>query len=328
MEKGEFGWIDEIRRLFGHLVPEDTVGIGDDGAVIPLGGGRSLVVTADMLVEDVHFVRELISPDDLGRKSLAVNLSDLAAMGAKPLATFLSIGFPAGIDEGWKAGFLSGYRSLSDEFDVPLLGGDTTAADKIVISVTALGTACDEQIKRRNGARIGDRVCVTGTLGDSAAGLLLQSQTPKNEDEIKLIAAHHRPLPRVREGEWLAGRAELHAMMDISDGIASDLVHILEESGVAAAVDLDRLPISPELRKTADRYGWEAEKGAATGGEDYVLLLTVERDGFAELNKDYQRIFGTELIPIGEIVAGAPAIEWRRGGVPQPLDWRGFEHHL
>jgi thiamine-monophosphate kinase len=331
-KSGEFAWIDEVRRQFGHLVPAGTVGIGDDGAVIPLGGGRSLVVTTDMLVEDVHFVRAAISPQDLGYKSLAVNLSDLAAMGAKPVASFLSIGFPGGIDERWRAGFLSGYRSLSDKFDVPLLGGDTTTAERIVISVTALGTAPDGRIKRRDGARVGDVVCVTGPLGDSAAGLLLQGKNPSvadrllHENDSHLMLRHTRPEPHVREGTWLSGRADVHAMMDVSDGIASDLRHILEESGVSAIVDRDRLPVSPALREAAERYGWEAEKMAATGGEDYVLLLTVERDSFDELNKDYKTAFDRELIPIGEIVPGEPEIGWRRDGVVQPLDWRGFTH--
>ncbi len=327
-KSGEFDWIAQIRERFASSVPAGTVGIGDDGAVIPLGGGRSTIVTTDMLIEDVHFVRTAISPRDLGHKSLAVNLSDLAAMGAEPAASFLSFGLPGDVDEVWKDSFLSGYRELSSKFNVPLLGGDTTAAGKIVISVTALGTAPDERIKRRNGTRPGDVVCVTGPLGDSAGGLLLQSQTPENEDEKRLIAAHHRPKPYVREGVWLGKQPVVHAMMDVSDGIASDLVHILEESGVAARIELDRLPISNTLRRVAAAKDWDAEKLAVTGGEDYVLLLAVQLDAYNDLNQSYHSEFDTELFPIGEIVTGDPWIEWQRDGKLQNIDYKGFEHEI
>ena len=326
-KSGEFGWIAQIRERFASLVPVGAVGIGDDGAVIPTGG-RLTIVTTDMLVEDVHFVRTAISPRDLGYKSLAVNLSDLAAMGAESAASFLSIGLPGDVDEAWKNSFLSGYQEISSEFDVPLLGGDTTAADKIVISVTALGTAPGERIKRRNGARLGDVVCVTGPLGDSAGGLLLQSQTPENEDEKRLIAAHHRPKPYVREGVWLGRQPAVHAMMDVSDGISSDLHHILEESGVAARIELDRLPISNALRRVAAAKGWDAGKLAVTGGEDYVLLLAVQPDAYDDLNQNYNSEFGTELFPVGEIATGDPWIEWQRGGKLQNIDYKGFEHEI
>ncbi len=327
-KSGEFGWIGQIRERFASSVPAGAVGIGDDGAVMPVGGGRFIVVTTDMLVEDVHFVRTVISPNDLGYKSLAVNLSDLAAMGAEPLASFLSVGLPKEVDEAWREGFLSGYQELSEEFNVPLLGGDTTAAEKIVVSVTALGSVSDAHVKRRNGARPGDIVCVTGSLGDSAAGLLLQSQTPENEDERSLITAHHRPKAYVKEGVWLGRQAAVHAMMDVSDGIASDLVHILEKSGVAARIELDALPQSDALRRVAAHRGWDAGRLAVTGGEDYVLLLAVQRDAFDQLNQRFSSEFDTNLHSIGEILSGEPVIEWRRDGKVQNVEYEGFEHEI
>jgi thiamine-monophosphate kinase len=324
---GEFEWIGRIRRQFASLVPAGTEGIGDDCAVIPAGDGRSLVVTADLLVEDVHFVRSRISPEDLGRKSLAVNLSDVAAMGAAPTASFLSVGLPRDVDESWREGFMAGYRALSEQFEVPLLGGDTTASEKIVIGVTALGRIENEKIKRRGAARPGDLVCVTGPLGDSAAGLrLLLKGEARTHGERELIAAHLRPKPYVHEGVWLGGRAEVRAMTDVSDGIASDLLHILEESGVSAAVDLDRLPLSDALRRVCARQGRDAQELAATGGEDYVLLLTVDSGAFAGLNNDYKHRFGTELVPIGRVASGPAAIEWRRDGTIRPVNWKGFTH--
>jgi thiamine-monophosphate kinase len=327
-QSGEFGWIEQIRRQFGALVPSGTEGIGDDGAVIPLSDRQSLVVTTDMLIEGVHFVRTAIRPEDLGYKTLAVNLSDVAAMGAVPVASFLSVGWPPEVSEAWRAGFLQGYRSLSEEFDVPLLGGDTTASGRIVLSVTALGKAPNERIKRRNGARAGDVICLTGSIGDSAAGLAIQAEQPENEAEIELLLAHHRPRPYIKEGEWLGGQQAVRAMMDVSDGIASDLRHILDESGVSARIDLDRLPISAALRDVSARRGWDAEQLAAAGGEDYVLLLTVDLQEFEAVNREYHSVFGTELHPIGAIEAAEaePSIEWSRGGATVSVEWQGFTH--
>jgi thiamine-monophosphate kinase len=324
---GEFEWIERIRRQFAPLVPAGAEGLGDDCAVIPAGDGRSLVVTADLLVEDVHFIRSRISPEELGRKSLAVNLSDVAAMGAAPAASFLSIGLPKDVGESWREGFLTGYRTLSEEFGVPLLGGDTTASEKIVIGVTAMGQTENERIKRRGAARPGELVCVTGPLGDSAAGLrLLLKGGARTDDDRELIAAHLRPKPYVHEGVWLGGRAEVRAMTDVSDGIASDLLHILEESGVGATVDLDRLPLCGALRRICAQQGWDAQELAATGGEDYVLLLTVGDDAFAGLNRDYRHRFGTELVPIGRVASGPAVVEWRRDETIQEINFKGFTH--
>ncbi|MDR0955084.1 MAG: thiamine-phosphate kinase [Rikenellaceae bacterium] len=327
-KSGEFGWIEQIRRQFGALVPSGAEGIGDDGAVIPLSDRQSLVVTTDMLIEGVHFVRSAIRPEDLGYKTLAVNLSDVAAMGAVPIASFLSVGWPADVSEAWREGFLQGYRSLSEEFGVPLLGGDTTASGRIVLSVTALGKVSNERIKRRNGARVGDLICLTGSLGDSAAGLVIQTEQPENEAEKQLLRAHHRPRPYIKEGEWLGGQRAVHAMMDVSDGIASDLRHILDESGVSARIDLDRLPISAALRDVAARRGWDAEQLAAAGGEDYVLLLTVDPQAFEAVNREYHLTFGTPLHPIGTIEAAEaePSIAWSREGKIISINWQGFTH--
>ena len=324
---GEFGWIEQIRRQFAPLVPSGTEGIGDDCAVIPWNETEYLVVTTDMLVEGIHFKLDRIASEDLGYKSLAVNLSDVASMGATPIASFLSIGLPGTLPESWKTGFLNGYHWLSEKFGVPLLGGDTTGADKVVINVTALGKVARDRIKRRSGARPGDIVCVTGHLGNSAAGLRLLSEGIAAEIEAAgLVGAHNRPRAQLAEGIWLGTRPGVHAMADVSDGIASDLVHILEESGVGAVVDLDCLPLSPALLKAAKRYGWNAEQLAVSGGEDYVLLFTTERDSFNKLKQRFTSQFDCELTAIGEIVAGETAVTWRRGGEFVDADYKGFVH--
>lgn len=325
--QGEFDWIGQIRERFSGLVPAGTEGIGDDCAVIPTGGGESLVVTTDMLVEDVHFVRQKISPEQLGHKSLAVNLSDVAAMGAEPRGSFLSIGLPACLDEAWRDSFLTGYQTLSKQYGVPLLGGDTTASDKLVVNVTAIGNAPNTHLKRRSGAKPGDLICVTGNLGDSAAGLrLLLAKDEFSTDEQTLVDTHYCPKPFVHEGVWLGGQPAVHAMMDVSDGIASDLVHIVKASGVSARVELAQLPLSAPLQRVCAEQGWNPQELAASGGEDYVLLLTADALELTELNKSYHALFGHELTVIGQIVSGEPAIVWLNSGEPAAVEWKGFSH--
>ena len=325
---GEFEFIRNINRLFLPLVPSGTEGIGDDCAVIPLGDGGLLTVTTDMLVEGTHFLRHRITAFELGFKSLAVNLSDAAAMGATPAASFLSIALPADIAPAWAEGFLHGYKSLSEEFGVPLLGGDTTSSQTgLTVNVTVLGKVSAREIKRRNAARAGDAVCVTGVLGDSAVGLkLLTEATEYAKEEHKLIRMHHTPKTWVKEGTWLGTQEAVHAMMDVSDGIASDLRHILNASGVGARIELSRLPLSPEMTKVCRERGWNPERAAAEGGEDYVLLFTADAEECNGLQKDFQARFGAGFTVIGEIAAGKPGIEWYRNGIRVPEDFRGYEH--
>lgn len=326
-KSGEFEWIGRIRKEFAALVPPGMEGIGDDCAVIPAGDGESLVITTDMLIEDVHFVADKISPGDLGYKSLAVNLSDVAAMGATPIASFLSAGLPGQLSEDWRNAFLEGFKTLSEEFNVPLLGGDTTASGKLVINVTAIGKTSDANIKRRSAARPGDLICVAGNLGDSAAGLrLLFNKADYTEQEKALIHLHHHPRPLVKEGSWLGAQKEVHALMDISDGIASDLMHILKESAVSATVELTCLPVSDGLIKVCAENGWDPMELSVSGGEDYTLLLTVDPAEIATLNRAYSERFGRELEIIGRIGEGRSRIEWLYEGKPIEIEWKGFSH--
>lgn len=231
----EFGFIDHIKELFAALPDNGFEGIGDDCAVLPVGEGESLVFTTDMLAEGVHFLRPATSPRELGRKSLAVNLSDVASMGARPVGTLLSLSLPADTAGTWAEEFMLGYRELSEAFGVTLAGGDTTrSAAGITINVTAIGRIADAHIKRRSGARPGDAILVAGELGLSGAGL---RDILAGRYDTPAAAAHRNPQPQVAEGIWLGARPEIHAMMDLSDGLASDIRHIMERSGVGAAID-------------------------------------------------------------------------------------------
>lgn len=310
----EFGFIDRIKELFATLPDNGFEGIGDDCAVLPVGGGESLVFTTDMLAEGVHFLRGATSARELGRKSLAVNLSDVASMGARPVATLLSLSLPADATGDWAEEFMLGYREMSGEFGVTLAGGDTTrSAAGITINVTAIGRAADTHIKRRSGACPGDVIFTAGVLGASGAGL---RDILAGRCDTPAAAIHRNPRPQVAEGVWLGQRHEVHAMMDISDGLTSDIRHIMERSGVGAAIDTERIPHAP----------YADTQTAACAGEDYVLLLTAGRAGAERLAADFRTRFGTPLHPIGRIT-DSKELEWFENGTIRPLDWHGFTHY-
>ncbi len=307
----EFGFIDDIKSLFATLSLNSFEGIGDDCAVLPISATDSLLFTSDMLVEDIHFTRATTSAFDLGYKSLAVNISDVAAMGATPIASLLSISLPKGIDPLWAEEFMRGYHSLSERHSVALVGGDTTSSTGLVtINVTAIGRAPHMQIKRRSDAKVGDIILTTGKLGDSACGLCDLSQGKLSTSEADI---HRRPTARVEEGAWLGERVDVHAMMDISDGVASDVRHIMSQSGVGAQIDIDKLPSRHDIRL------------ALCGGEDYELLFTAAPDLVEDLIRDFKVRFNCGITPIGEIVCGGE-LAWREAGTVIDLDLMGFRH--
>lgn len=337
MGKGEFELIGWIKEQFE--VPEGILGIGDDCAVIPQRDGLETLVTTDMLVEGVHFLLEGIGPYNLGWKSAAVNISDIAGMGGRPVGSFLSTALPKSIPEGFTEEFIRGYKDISDRFNCPLLGGDTTASkDRLCISVTVLGSCGAGQSLKRSAAQPGDLVCVTGTLGDSAAGLRIiledvraaalrqhpdrksYDESPKRDEcERTLVERHYRPMPRIAEGLKLAATIGVNACMDISDGIGSDLRHILEESGAAARVDVRSLPLSAELRAVCARRGWDPAELALDGGEDYELLFTCRPGTPVSIP---HTVIG-EIIPAPEgTKQGQSVIIWEGSD----RDYTGFHH--
>lgn len=314
--KGEFGLIDFIRRHF--CVPEGVTGIGDDCAVIP-SGESDLLFSTDMLTEGVHFLRNESSPEDVGWKAAAVNLSDIAAMGGTPVATFLSIALPGDAQGEWAERFIKGYEEISRLFGVPLLGGDTTSSLRdIAVNVGVLGKCTAGKALLRSGAKVDDTIYVTGPLGDSEGGLqaILKGITRTPEVE-KLIKRHKRPVPRVNEGKILLDSGVTGAMMDISDGIASDLKHILNASGVGAIVELDKLPCSSELLSVCNEHGWDRHKMATSGGEDFELLLTAPEGLEHELD--------IPLYPIGRIIPGNE-LNWSINNELISTDFTGYKH--
>ena len=309
-ELGEFNLIGRIKSSVN--VPTGITGIGDDCAVLPQKDSFSTLVSTDMLVEGTHFLPDA-DPYDLGWKSAAVNLSDIAAMGGKPEGTLLAFALTDRVDVGFVDQFIKGYTELSVLFDAPLLGGDTTfSTTGISICVTVLGSCPSGREMKRDGAKPGDMVCVTGTLGDSAAGLrILLGGGASDDMENQLVLRHLRPVPRVKEGLALASSGALRSMMDISDGIGSDLRHILEASGVGAEIDCSAIPLSAELKNYCSRNGLDPLELAIGGGEDYELLFTVPEAGEKSLDVPHHII--------GRITENG--LKWSDG-----KDYLGFRH--
>ncbi len=325
---GEFGLIRRIAPLFDAVAP-GAMGIGDDCAILPGAGEEAVLVTTDLLVEDVHFLRARIPPRLLGRKSLAVNVSDIASMGGSPTACFLSIGLPAEIELDWLDEYFKGVKEIGEETGCPLLGGDTTKSPRgIVINFAVVGRVARERAKFRSGARVGDVLAVTGPLGDSGAGLrlLLENRPLDSDDARVLVEAHHNPRPHMPEGQWLAARAAVTAMMDVSDGIDSDIRHILERSSVGGArVDLDTLPTTACMRRICAQYSWTPEELAAAAGEDYVLLCALAPEAIDEIASGFEKMFGRPLVRIGAITAEG-GLQYYKNGLPARLARHGFDH--
>lgn len=286
---GEFDFIADIRDLFARVPNNDFEGIGDDCAVLPIGD-EALVFTSDMLNEGIHFLADKSTAYQIGYKSLMVNISDVAAMGAKPVATLLSLALPQERFGDWSAEFMKGYHAASKKYGVKLVGGDTTKSESgVCVNVTAIGRAPMANIKRRSAAKVSDTIMVTGKLGASIVGLhdvLDGKLTTKN------AKTHLMPEARVAEGMWLGEQTEVRAMMDISDGIASDLEHILNNSKKSAIVVERDVPIAKGATLNE----------AFRGGEDYELLFTVDRHKADELARRFEEKFGKPLYNIGRVV--------------------------
>jgi thiamine-monophosphate kinase len=326
---GEDDLVRLIRGLARRHAPGLSTGIGDDCAVIAQAGGGTLLATTDLLVEDVHFRRRWAEPADIGAKSLAVNVSDIAAMGGTPRWALVGLACPDGTRRDEIAAFYEGALAVADEHGVVVVGGDMSASPAgWVVSVTLLGEAARPVL--RSTARAGDLVAVTGTLGRSAAGLaVLERETaPSTVGSAALddvTGAHLRPRPRVLEGRWLAEAGGVTAMMDLSDGLATDLGRLGAESRVGAAVDVERLPIAASTRTVAEALGADPVDWATGGGEDYELLVICEPDALERLRAGLAGATGTALIAVGEITPGT-GTRWRDGRGRAVVVAPGFEH--
>ena len=359
--RGEFDFIERIRHRAAKLnrsarssnsslIPRPSflpssllAGIGDDAAVFRAGARSDTVITADLLVEDVDFRLNTSAPAALGHKALAVSLSDVAAMGARPRWALLSVGLPPKV---WRSSFLDefyeGFFRLAREHNVALVGGDVSRTPaRVVIDSIVLGEAARGRAILRSGARTGDQIFVTGSLGGAAAGLRLLEGARAQRDEAArrsyfygaadAVERQTRPAPRVEWGALLGERSLATAMIDLSDGLASDLARLCRESRVGALVRADALPVNrlltdpralprnplaPELRRRAE---WLATQG----GEDFELLFTVRARDVSRLPRE---LGGVPATRIGEIRGRKSGVRLVRDGEARPFEPRGFDH--
>lgn len=321
-QRGEF---DLIRRHFTRSTSDAAVvtGVGDDAAVVRVGAGMELVLAVDMMVEGRHFLPDA-PPEGLGHKILAVNLSDVAAMGARPRWALLAGALPDA-DDAWLAAFARGLFALADEHGVALIGGDTTRGPRNLCLTIAGEVPCGQAI-RRSGARADDDVWVSGTLGDAMLALAaIERRIAVDPQSLALLRARlERPTPRVALGPRLRGIAS--AMIDVSDGLAGDLAHVLEASQVGARVALDAVPRSRAL-DTALRgpQREEALRCLVAGGDDYELCFTARpamREPLAQLSAE----IGIPLARIGVITGSSGLVVHDANGQALPVLPRGFDH--
>lgn len=328
---GEFGLIERLGRILAADAAAPAAGdvvlaLGDDAALLRVPPGTELVATIDALVEEVHFRRTWSRPEDLGWKALAVNVSDLGAMGARPLGALVTLAVPPGTDVRWIEGVYRGLARCAAEYGCPVVGGDTVRAPRhAALSVAALGSVPAGQVVRRSGARPGDLLCVTGVLGDSGAGLaLLQAGLPRRKRYAPLYEWHFRPRPPVAAGALLAGAGLATAMLDLSDGLTSDVGHLARASGAGARVEAMRLPISDAARQAARELGADPSRWALYGGEDYQLLFSVPPERFPEVPPLLGPLGVTATI-VGAVTARGlklVGLDGRTG----PLRAEGFRH--
>lgn len=306
----EFKLIQKIRNIIPPSLKE-SYGLCDDAAVLNrIKPNQKLLWTTDVIVEDVDFIRKKAPAEAVGHKSLAINLSDIAAMGAKPLACLVTLGIPKNLSEKWILKFYRGLIQLASKHQVQCAGGDITKASKFFASVTVLGTSSDYIVSRK-GAKPGDYIAVTGCLGGSILG-------------------HHLSfMPRVNEGLFLAERIQPHAMIDISDGFLQDLKHLLKTSGVGAEIDTASLPISKAALQKAGGNKHKALQYALTDGEDFELLMAVSATQRKRMETLWSRSFpDVRLHWIGKICLDK-GIKWSHQGrrTRSPINkYEGYRH--
>jgi thiamine-monophosphate kinase len=331
--KDEFEFIRALRER--AAATSSVTGIGDDAAVVHAAPGKETIITTDLLVEDIDFRRTTIPPCLLGHKALAVSLSDVAAMGARPRWSLISIGVP---NDVWETDFIdrfySGLFELANRYDVQLIGGDTSRTEeKIVIDSIVLGECSAGQAVKRSGAQSGDQIFVTGSLGAAAAGLRLvergahlAEQNIDEEDSQKLdhvLLRHLRPEPRVGWGMVLGDEKLATAMIDISDGLSSDLNHLCSASGVGALIDSSLLPIDSQIVELCGRRALDPLQLALHGGENFELLFTVRAGDVARLPR---RVDGAQITRIGEIRSQDEGVKISEGPRVWELNPGGWKH--
>jgi thiamine-monophosphate kinase len=328
-QTGEFGFIEKIRAAMKTKNPSVVLGIGDDAAVFKPTPGHEMVFTTDMLVEGRHFDFKTITPWQLGAKTMAVNVSDCAAMGAKPKAALVSLGVPANFPLKDLEIFYDGMRQWGESYGAQIVGGDTVGSDQFVVNVALVGEVEKGKALRRGGAKAGEALFVTGTLGDSAAGLhALQHPGGKGGETAPLLVKRHlSPVPRFTAGRVLSKGGLATSAIDVSDGLSSEIHHLCAESGVGAEIHEEAIPYSDALIHYCDANHLDPLAYALDGGEDYELLFTVPLARISQVLQKLPAETGVPVKSIGRMVPKAKGITLiTRKGERVPLKAKGFDH--
>jgi thiamine-monophosphate kinase len=324
--------INRILQFVQNHDRENLVkGIGDDCAVLSKDADNCILLTTDTLVEGVHFDLAWHSPYLLGRKCVSVNLSDIAAMGGRPRTCLLSLGFPGSVPS-WLDDFMTGFASVLNDYDTLLVGGDTVKSrNDLMISVTVIGEGSRKQLCYRSGAEPGDLIWVSGPLGNAAAGLELcrmgHCQTDESGKWQKLVKAHLDPEPQIDLGRVLSSSGFVHSMMDISDGLATDLAHLCQESDVGAEIDQNYLPVDEILKNAAAELEMVPLDLVLRGGEDYQLLFTTGVSDKQELLQLVSARFGREIFCLGRIIE-EKGVFLCDGDERQEVTYQGYDHFV
>jgi thiamine-monophosphate kinase len=325
-----------IAHLTRGLPPRSDValGVGDDCAILDLNGDTLLLATSDSQVEGVHFKRQFSSPEQVGRKALAVNLSDIAAMGGEPRYALISLILPTDLPRSYIDTLYTGIRHEATHYATAIVGGNIASSSNsaaLVIDITLLGTIERGHAITRSGAQSGDTLMVTGTLGDAAAGLYTllhpSARYPRNAQEV-LRTVHRAPQPRIRIGRILSqfGPDIITAMLDISDGLSGDLAHLCTRSNVGACIELAHLPLSPSIRAVAASIGYDPFTWALHGGEDYELLFTVSASHAQKVSEAIHAATGVSVTTIGTMLPSAGMKMVYPDGHEGVLDVRSWSH--
>ena len=315
----EDGLIAAIADVVGAQVRPLRVGIGDDAAAWQPNAHHLALITTDLLIDGVHFRLAATSPEMLGRKALAENLSDIAAMGGSPMVAVIGLGLTATIDEPWIRGFYRGMTGLASRSRCAIAGGDIVRASTLTIAITVVGEVRRTSMRLRSGARAGDVAAVSGPLGLGAAGLRLLDS---GSSEGIAVERYLSPEPRLAEGRFLGSRRAVHAMMDVSDGLSTDIGRMARASCVDAIVERDRLVVHPSI----ERAGADPMDLILDGGDDYELLVAVDSRAFPYVARTFERRFGRPLAVIGRFEDGSGETWIETSGQRQPLVARGYDH--
>jgi thiamine-monophosphate kinase len=335
---GEFGLIARLKEKVGRWDRRVVVAIGDDAAAVRVSAEEILLLTTDVLVEGVHFSRRIQSFWQIGWRAAVANVSDIAAMGGLPRHAVVSICLPETVSVEQVEELYDGMKAVADEYHLGIIGGDTVSSPRdLVVSLCLVGGVEEGSLVLRGGAQPGDLICTTGDLGGSQAGLAMlqlvvsprgDAPGPLPESQWSEVRERHlRPRPRLREARLLARGGAVHAMIDVSDGLAGDVRRIAEESGVGVEILEEKIPIGPETHRVAQHLGTSGLDFALGGGEDFELVFTISPEEASGAAERIRRETGTAVSVIGEVLpAREGMVLVSADGKRTPLSKKGYQH--